>query len=169
MLLVKRPWKGCCDFHGLGIGWRGAADRKNRFNTFIFNLFLSRINTVMALLPRLMQATGFSSWSGRFWCKTKHMHKIFEHQQDGIWKTIPSKWTTLFTNMLKIQHRNLVHKKDENENLPLKTGHQKSWWLSADGLAPPPEMMSGHGKVHAHPKRGIPNADRCHYFILFIL
>lgn len=25
MLLVNRPWKGCWNFHGFGIGWRGAA------------------------------------------------------------------------------------------------------------------------------------------------
>lgn len=99
-----------------------------------------------------MQVTGFSSWSGRFWCKSKRIHKRFEHQQDGI-ISIPSTWTTLFTNTLKTQHYNLVHKKDEHDNLPLKTGHQRSWWLSADGLVPPQETMSRREKVRGHPKR----------------
>lgn len=38
MLLVNRPWNGCWNFHGLGIGWRGA---------------------------RLLHVIVFSSWSGR--------------------------------------------------------------------------------------------------------
>lgn len=59
--------------------------------------------------------------------------------------------------MLEIHNYNLVHKKDENDHLPPKIGHRKSWWLSAGGLVLPPGTMSGHGKVRGHPRRGIPN------------
>lgn len=30
MLLVNRPWKGCWNFHGFGIGWRGAAKQTKK-------------------------------------------------------------------------------------------------------------------------------------------
>lgn len=30
MLLVNRPWKGCWNFHGFGIGWRGAAKQSKK-------------------------------------------------------------------------------------------------------------------------------------------
>lgn len=144
---------------------RSCKKKNKRLNNFIFNLFLIRIYSITAPLPRLMQVTGFSSWSGRFWWKTKCIRETFEHQQGGIWfnffwRTTPSNWTALFNNMLEIHHYNLIHKKDENDNLPLKIARQKSWWLSADGPAPPQGTMSGHEKVHGHPNRGIPNTDR---------